>query len=136
MKTTYNIRETQARLSKLCGEHRKFVITNRDRPVRVAMPVEEYEAMLETLDVLTDPKAMEAIRKARAGEATHTELDLDDGGQQGSVPCAFRCRTRFFRAGRGRRRLPESGTVSGIGRWSSIRNKGARGRRVPGRTPC
>ena len=78
MNFTYNIRETQAQLSKLCRENQKFVITRRDRPVMVALPVEEYEAMLETLDVLADPRAMEAVKKARAGETSYTELDLDD----------------------------------------------------------
>jgi PHD/YefM family antitoxin component YafN of YafNO toxin-antitoxin module len=78
MKLTYNIREVQANLSKLCRTNQKFVIANRDKPVLVALPIEEYEAMLETLDVLSDEKAMAAIRKARAGETTYVELDLED----------------------------------------------------------
>jgi PHD/YefM family antitoxin component YafN of YafNO toxin-antitoxin module len=78
MKLTYNVREAQANLSKLCRENQKFIIANRNTPMMVALPVDEYEAMLETLDVLSDPKAMEAIRKSQAGEATYTELDLDD----------------------------------------------------------
>ena len=75
---TYNIKQAQAELTKLCRSGRKFVITNRDKPVYVALPVADFEALLETLDVLADPKAMKAIREAKAGKTKYTVLDLDD----------------------------------------------------------
>ena len=78
MAHTYNIREAQAELTKLCRAGRKFVIANRNRPVFVALPVEDFEALVETMDVLADPQAMEAIRKARAGKARYRPLNLDD----------------------------------------------------------
>jgi len=78
MISTYNIGQAQAQLSKLCRSGRKFVISNRNNPVMVALPVEDYEAMLETLDVLSDPAAMQAIARARAGQGTYRELDLAD----------------------------------------------------------
>lgn len=78
MKYTYNVREAQANLSKLCRENKSFVIANRDKPMMVALPIDEYEAMVETLDVLSDSRAMEAIRKSRAGEIDYVELDLGD----------------------------------------------------------
>ncbi len=49
-----------------------------NRPVVVAMPVEDFEALMETLDVLADPAAMKAIRSARNGESTYRQLDLED----------------------------------------------------------
>lgn len=78
MPDTYNIKEAQAQLTKLCRAGRKFVIANRNRPVFVALPVDDFESLLETLDGLADPAAMKAIRDARAGKATCRALDLDD----------------------------------------------------------
>ncbi len=76
MQLTYNIREAQAQLSKLCRGGRKFVIANRDKPVFVALPVADFEALLETMDVLADPKAMKAIKQS--GSAKYAALNLDD----------------------------------------------------------
>ena len=70
MPATYNIKEAQANLTKLCRSGRKFVISNRNRPV--------VEALLETLDVLEDPTAMKAVRAVRAGTAKYRALDLSD----------------------------------------------------------
>ena len=76
MPATYNIKEAQTNLTKLCRSGRKFVISNRNRPVVVALPVEDFEALLETLDVLEDSSAMKAVRAAKAGTAKYRVLDL------------------------------------------------------------
>ncbi|MFZ4777867.1 MAG: type II toxin-antitoxin system Phd/YefM family antitoxin [Terrimicrobiaceae bacterium] len=78
MVNTYNIREAQAQLSKLCASGRRFVIANRDRPVVVALPVGDFEALLETLDTLADPLAVKAIDRSRSGKAKYRTLDLND----------------------------------------------------------
>ena len=78
MPDTYNMKEAQAGLTKLCRSGKRFVIANRNRPVVVAMPVEDFEALMETLDVLADPVAMKAIESARAGESQYRELNLGD----------------------------------------------------------
>jgi len=78
MQVTYNIREAQAQLSKLCRNGRKFVIANRDRPVFVALPVADFEAMLETMDVLADPQAMKALKHSRGGLTKYAGLNLED----------------------------------------------------------
>jgi PHD/YefM family antitoxin component YafN of YafNO toxin-antitoxin module len=72
------MREAQASLPKLCRSGRRFVISNRNRPVVVALPVEDFEALMETLDVLADPAAMKAVQAARAGKAKYRMLDLAD----------------------------------------------------------
>lgn len=74
----YPISEAQAKLSKLSKSGHKFVISNRNHPVMVALPVEEFEAMLETMDVLADPAAMKEIQRARQGEGDYRELGLED----------------------------------------------------------
>ena len=78
MPDTYNIKEAQANLTKLCRSGKRFVIANRNRPAVVALPVDDFEALMETLDVLADPAAMKAIESARAGKTTYRPLDLDD----------------------------------------------------------
>jgi PHD/YefM family antitoxin component YafN of YafNO toxin-antitoxin module len=75
---TYNIKQAQAGLPKLCRSGKRFVIANRNQPVMVAMPVNDFEALMETLDVLGDPHAMKALNIAREGKTTYRQLDLDD----------------------------------------------------------
>ena len=78
MSATYNMREAQASLPKLCRSGRRFVISNRNRPVVVALPVDDFEALMETLDVLGDPAAMKAVKSARAGQTKYRSLNLAD----------------------------------------------------------
>lgn len=78
MEDTYNMKEAQAGLTKLCRSGKRFVIANRNKPVVVGLPMDDFEALMETLDILGDPNAMEAINAARAGEGAYHNLDLDD----------------------------------------------------------
>lgn len=78
MADTYNIKEAQAGLPKLCRSGKRFVIANRNTPVMVAVPVDDFEALMETLDVMGDPVAMEALGLARSDKGTYRKLDLDD----------------------------------------------------------
>jgi len=75
---TYNIRELQAGLTKICRKREKFMIANRNDPLFVALPVEEYEALMETIDLLADPAARKALAKAKAGKNVYRKLNLDD----------------------------------------------------------
>ena len=78
MPATYSIKEAQANLTKLCGPGKRFVIANRNKPVVVAMPVDDFEALMETLDILGDPNAMQAIHFAKQVQNTYHPLDLND----------------------------------------------------------
>jgi antitoxin YefM len=42
----------------------RYVITRRGEPVAVMMSVDDYEALMETLDILNDPVTMRRIRQA------------------------------------------------------------------------
>ena len=44
----------------------RFVVTKRGKPVAVMLSIDDYEALMETLDILADPAAMRGLR---AGEA-------------------------------------------------------------------
>jgi PHD/YefM family antitoxin component YafN of YafNO toxin-antitoxin module len=72
------VTQAQSGLPKLCRERKPVLITKRDKPVSVLLPIEDYEAMLETMDLLSNPKAMKALRAAKAGKLTYRELDLDE----------------------------------------------------------
>ena len=41
----------------------RYVITKRGKPVVVMISIDDYESLVETLDILADPQAMAGIRK-------------------------------------------------------------------------
>lgn len=77
-KVTYTVSEAQANLPGLCRKKQRFVISRRDKPVYVAMPLEDYDALLETMELLSDPAAMKILRTAKAGKLAYQELNLAD----------------------------------------------------------
>jgi prevent-host-death family protein len=44
----------------------RFVITKRGRPVAVLLSADDYESLMETLDILADPKALAGLRRGEA----------------------------------------------------------------------
>lgn len=62
--------EIKKRLSEIVDgveeRHDRVVLTRHGRPVAVIMSPDELESLEETLDILSDPKAMREIRKAEA----------------------------------------------------------------------
>jgi PHD/YefM family antitoxin component YafN of YafNO toxin-antitoxin module len=78
MDATYTVRQAQANLSKLCNSKKRFVIARRHEPVYVALPLEEFDALLETMEILSNPAAMKNLRSAKAGKLKYTKLDLND----------------------------------------------------------
>ena len=78
MPDTYNMKEAQASLTKLCRSGKRFVIANRNEPVVVALPIGDFEALMETLDVLGDAAAMKAVHVAQQGKGKYRPLDLID----------------------------------------------------------
>ena len=75
---TLMVSRAQAGLPKLCNSGQSYLITNRDQPTAVLIPIADYEALIETLDLLANPKAMRAIQAARAGRLSYKDLDLTD----------------------------------------------------------
>jgi len=41
----------------------RFVVTRHGKPVIVMLSIEDYEALMETLDILADPEAKKGIRQ-------------------------------------------------------------------------
>lgn len=42
----------------------RFIITKRGKPVALMMSVEDYESLLETIDILSDTRLMKKLKKA------------------------------------------------------------------------
>jgi prevent-host-death family protein len=78
MKSTYSISEAQAHLPELCRSGERVIITKRAEPVAVLLPVTDYEALRETMDLLANPTAVKTLRAARAGKLSYKRLDLTD----------------------------------------------------------
>ena len=62
--------EARARLTELLDEvnerHEHIVITRNGRPAGVMLSSHEYEALAETLEVLEDEEALDALRDSEA----------------------------------------------------------------------
>jgi prevent-host-death family protein len=62
--------EARSRLSELLDEvsarHEHVVLTRNGRPAAVVLSSEEYEALVETLEVLEDDETLGALRESEA----------------------------------------------------------------------
>jgi len=65
---TLPLTEARKDLSKIVDEvssvHEHVTITRQGKPAAVVMSSDEFESWQETLEILADPKAMAAIRRA------------------------------------------------------------------------
>jgi antitoxin YefM len=72
---TLPLAEIKKRLSEIVdgveARHDRVVLTRNGRPAAVILSPDDLAALEDTLDLLSDPKAMRAIRKA--------EADIDAG---------------------------------------------------------
>jgi prevent-host-death family protein len=53
-------------IEEVAGTHERVTVTKNGSPVAVILAVEDYESLMETLDILSDPKAMAEIRQAES----------------------------------------------------------------------
>jgi len=75
---TLTISRAQAGLPRLCNSGKSFLITNRHKPAAVLLPIADYESLIETMDLLSNPQAMKTLRAAKAGKLSYHKLDLGD----------------------------------------------------------
>jgi prevent-host-death family protein len=65
--TTVPLSEAKTHLARLLAEVEKFgegvTITRSGRPAGVLLSIEEYEGLLETLDILADSKLIASLRR-------------------------------------------------------------------------
>ena len=85
MKTTVTAAEAKTQFSRLlrqveAGE--TIAISKRDQTVAFLVPRARLEALIETMEILGNPAAMQAIRQHEAGTASFhplSALDEDEG---------------------------------------------------------
>jgi antitoxin YefM len=81
MSETLPLAEIKAHLSEIIDrverEHERIVLTRKGRPAAVIMSPEDLEALEDTLDLLSDPKAMKEIKAARDDVAKGRVLTAD-----------------------------------------------------------
>ena len=69
MVNTVTLKELRPQLPKVVdaidGKLDRYVITKRGKPVVVMLSIDDYESLMETLDILADPKAMVGIRRGQ-----------------------------------------------------------------------
>jgi prevent-host-death family protein len=53
-------------VDEVSSSHEHVVITKQGRPKAVVMSTDEFDGWLETIEILSDPKAMRAIREGLA----------------------------------------------------------------------
>lgn len=79
--TSAPLSDVRSRLSEIVEEAAStgsdFVITRHGRPAAVIVGHEEYESMIETLNILSDPETMAAIAEAEADLAAGELVELD-----------------------------------------------------------
>jgi len=82
MARTVPFTEARAKLTELLDEvnerHEHVVITRNGRPAAVVLSSEEYEALSETLEVLEDEEALEALRESEADVRAGRVYSLDE----------------------------------------------------------
>ena len=89
MVNTISVRELRPTLSKVIDNiHKKFdryVITRRGKPEVIMMSIDDYEGLLETLEIESDPDLMKRLKQAeedmkkgkgKSLEQIHKELGI------------------------------------------------------------
>ena len=68
--TTQSLAKVKAHFSQIIdevsGTHERITVTKNGSPVAVILAVEDYESLMETLEILSDPGARSDIRTAEA----------------------------------------------------------------------
>ena len=88
--TTLSLAEARANLSKLVESavttHERFEVTRNGDRVAVLMGADDYDSLLETLDILSDPDEIAALRTGLA------ELEAGDVSTADEVRAAMAAR--------------------------------------------
>jgi antitoxin YefM len=82
MAKTVPVREFRSNLAELLSDvadrRDHVVVTRNGRPAAALVPVDEYEALEETAEILSDPDALSALEAGLAELARDETVSLDD----------------------------------------------------------
>ena len=77
--STYSVSKAQARLPALCRSQKTTPITKRGQVVAFLVPKARMESLFEQMEIMANPDAMKAIKRARIGKAkSHPLSALDE----------------------------------------------------------
>ena len=83
MKSTFTLTEAQAQLPKIVRSGKIVGISRHNKVEAFLVPRERFESLLETMELMSNPAAMKALRDHKAGKTKYrtladveTELDL------------------------------------------------------------
>jgi len=66
---TYTVSEAKKRLLKLVEDidrlREKILITKNGIPTTIMMSIDDYDALIETMEILADPGVMRSLRKSK-----------------------------------------------------------------------
>lgn len=68
MKHTLTVKQGQARFPALCRKEKTSAITRNGEVVAFIVPRKRMEGLFEQMEILANPDAMAAIRRAKAGK--------------------------------------------------------------------
>lgn len=80
MKTTFDVTEAQPRLPRLVRQKQTISLRQNNETVAFLVPRERMEALLETMEIMANHKAMAAIRRDQSGKGKYLPLSVLDGG--------------------------------------------------------
>ena len=78
MKTRISVSQAQAQLPRLLRSRETIALQRREETVAFIVPKERMEALLETMEILSNPEAMRAIRRDRSGKTKYLPLSVLD----------------------------------------------------------
>jgi antitoxin YefM len=65
-------------IDEVAGTHERVTVTKNGTPVAIILAVEDYESLMETLEILSDPRAGTEIRRAEQEMAAGKVYDEAD----------------------------------------------------------
>ena len=82
MAKTIPVREFRSNLAEVLSDvadrRDHVVVTRNGRPAAALVPIDEYEALEETAEILSDPDTLEAIQAGRDEISRGETIDFDD----------------------------------------------------------
>lgn len=80
--TTLPLAEVRANLSRLVDEavrtHQRIEVTRNGRRAAVILSADDYDSIIETLEILSDPELMREVREAEAQAERGEVFSLDE----------------------------------------------------------
>lgn len=82
MTHTITLKELRPELPKVANavaeKLDRYIITKRGRPVMMLINLEDFEGLIETIEILSDRSALKRIRKARKEAKTGKTISIED----------------------------------------------------------